>query len=488
MRAHALALVVLTTACTEEQKPAPVSSASVASSASAAPIAPQSSVTSSSKEAILAFMKGRDLADNAHEAEALVWLQKAVALDAKFALAHAYLGYYAAGADGEKSLATARSLAPTVPEVERLIIEELSAVSAGDSEKALKLARRVAEIAPFDWHAQLDLGRRLLTMRSYDEATEALKRAAAFGPASYAVYNTLGYLYLEQRKVESAIATFKRYAELKPDEPNALDSLGEALLAAGKLDDAEKTFTKAAEMKFSFAWVGVAQARFFRGDTKGAREAFGKARDLGPRPVDKLEVDDLILWASLGEKDIGKRIDAFEREAAESKVDEPHAFAPIYRAVVQLEAGKPDAALKDLDEAKKRSEKKELQGRQANRVRRAALMWRALAEARIGKGDAVQKTAALLADEASRAPNEPDVASKAAFAKGLAAFASGDKKTAAAELARCLSDDVVCQLELITVLDKLGDTNGRDAARDKLMKANLRDALYLYVRRKLAQE
>jgi Flp pilus assembly protein TadD len=479
-------------ACTEDPPPPPpappASSAAhaPATTASAAPAMSEGSVTSTSPQAIEAFKKGRDLVDNLREAEALEQFKKAVELDPKFALAHAYLGYYTPGAEGKTDLDAALALSDKLPAAERLQIEELRALHAGDNDKALALAERVVALTPFDWHAQLDYGRQLDAARRLDDAAEALKRAAAFGPASYSVYNTLGYVQLDQHKYEAAAATFKRYTELKPDEPNPFDSLGEALMSAGHLDDAEKSFMKAASMKFSFAWGGVAQTRFLRGDTAGGMEALAKSRDAATRWTDKLDVDVIAVWATMTSGDaVQKRIDALEKDAQAQKVDEPYAMAPVLRAIALADQGKADA-LRDIGQALQRGQHASLPGNAMNRIRRASLVWSAVVQAKQGKAADAEKTAAALEEEAKKAPSEPNVASMATLGRGASAFAKGDAAAAARELSACLEDDFVCRYVLVLALEKKPDAAEAAAARDKLLKAYLRDPAYLYVRAKLA--
>jgi Flp pilus assembly protein TadD len=496
--ARTLILVVGLTACRDEPLPVmdnppsrPPTAGPVPLGASAAALVKESSevhVTSSSREAIELFRKGRDDADNTREAEALEHLHKAIALDPKFALALAYAGYYEPGVEGEKSLKQALALSKDLPEPERLTIEELSALRSGDNEKARELARRITVISPFDWHAQLDLGNRFVTERKFAEAEQAFGKAAAFGPPASVTYNALGYLYLVQRKFELAITEFKKYASLRPDEPNTLDSLGEALMAVGKLDEAEQSFKKAAEMKFSFAWGGVAQTRFLRGDWGGGMEALGRSRESAVLPSDQLDVDGLAIWAVLAQgraDDALKRADALEKEAKDRKVDEQVALAAVYRAVALADTGKQKDALAELGKAAQWTDKAVLSGLARVRVRRMTLTWRALVEATLGKGPDAEKTAALMDEEAKKTPGQADYQSMATFGKGAVALAKGDVKGAAAKFAECPPDDVLCRWQLSLAQDKLGAKKEAEATRGELLKANLRDPMYVYVRSKL---
>ena len=489
MRRIALTLALLAAACDEPRAAAPAASASAATATSAAAAQGAGTISTSSKVpvAVAAFDRGIELAFNAHEAEAIEQFKKAVAADPKFALAYAYLGYYTQDAEGTKALETALALSPPLPESEWLLVQELQAARNGDITNARVLAERRIRVVPFDWHAHFDLAGRLYGENRYDEAAESLKKAAAFGPASYPVYNMLGYVQLKQRKFDSAVATFKRYTELKPDEPNAYDSLGEALLNAGKLEDAERAFTKAAEMKFSYAWSGVGQTRFLRGNRAGGLEALAKSRDAALNPADKLEVDALAIWATLDEPaDAKKRIDELEKAAQAEKLQEPAALASLYRAVALIEAGKTEDSLRELDEADHRIEAAALPGGALTRARQSVLVWRAIAQARLGKGGDAAKTADELQGLARKSPTDPDAQSLASLGRGLAALAKGDAELAVKELSACLEDDFLCRWQLVVAQDKQGDKEGAAATRAKLTGANLRDPAYLYVHAKIA--
>jgi len=472
-------------ACRGEPPPAPSPPPATALPTEAAPPAgAQVPVTTSSKEALAAFMKGRDDADNTREADAIARFQEATRLDPKLAVGWAYLGYYEQGPEGEKSMQQALSLEKGLPEAEQLLIDELAALRAGDNEKARVLAERVAQLSPFDWHAQLDLGTRLLTEHKWTDAEQAFGKAAAFGPAAAVVYNQLGYLYLEQRRFEPAVTEFKKYVELRPNEPNTYDSIGEGLMATGKLDEAEKSFLKAAGMKFSYAWNGVAETRFLRGDWDGGMDALAKSRELATLPADKLDVDESAVWALLAQNkadDALARVDTLEKDAKDQKLDDHYAAAPAYRAAVLLDQGKAKDALDELGKASQRLDKASGAARTMVPVHRFTLLLRAVAEARLGKAPEAEKTVAELLALAKGAPAQTDYESLVAFGRGAAALAKGDRKEAIARFKECSVEDLVCRRELVLVQQLAGDKAVGETTAE-ILKINLRDPMYVYVR------
>ncbi|HEY4121319.1 MAG TPA: hypothetical protein VGM56_25815 [Byssovorax sp.] len=444
-------------------------------------------VTSSNAGARAAFDKARDLQLNTREAEAIVELKKAVEAEPGFAFAHAWLGYLVPGPEGDIELAKAMAARAPLPEPERLTIEELAALRGGDRGKARDLARKVVDLAPFDWRAQLDLANRLYDERKFDDAALHYGKAAAFGPNTAPVYNALGYGYLAQHKVDAAVAAFRKYAELKPDEPNALDSLGEALMNGGKLPEAEKAFTDAASRGFTFAWDGVAQTRFLRGDYAGGFEANARSHDEAPRPNDKIDVDIIGAWAALAKGDVddaNKRADAIEKAAQAAKYDEAYAVSSTLRGVALAEAGKEGEAQRELAKAIERGEKAKLPGIAMNRVRRTALTLAAIFGSRAGATADVEKAAAGLAADAKASPTDLDLASLAALGRGATTLSKGDAKAAMVELAACVDQDYFCRWELLLAEQKAGDETSASVSRDKLVAMDVRDAPYLYARAK----
>ena len=64
-------------------------------------------------------------------------------------------------------------------------------------------------------------------------------------------------------------------------------------------------------------------------------------------------------------------------------------------------------------------------------------------------------------------------------------MARGDAKGAVGHYSKCNDQDSYCRRELVMAQEKAGDRTGAEASRQKLLSANLREPLYLYVRAKL---
>jgi Flp pilus assembly protein TadD len=482
-----VAASALTLACAEsEHPPAPSTATAPAETPARAAPAADVTVTTTSNEARAAFEKGRDLQLNTREPEAIAEFKKALALDPNFVFAKAWLGYLTLGDEGTQLLDKAMAARDKLPEPERLSIEQLAALRAGDRKKASEIAQKIVALLPFDWRAQLDLGNRLYDERKYEESVAHFSKAAAFGPKTPAVYNALGYGLLMQRRVDAAVYAFRKYAELKPDEPNALDSLGEALMSAGKLDEAEQSFQKAADAGFSFAWDGVAETRFLRGNWAGGFEANARAKQDALRAIDKLDADANACWALLAKGDraeADKRIDALDKDAQGAKYDEMAAMSSVLRAVSLADSGKDGDANGELQKAIDRGKTAKLPGIAQNRVNRLALSLRAIVATRIGAADA-DKVAAEIGALGHQGEADLDQKSLEALGKGAALLAKGDAKAAVGELSHCVDQDSFCRYALLLAEDKAGDATTAGLTRDRLVSMNLREYPYLWVRAK----
>ena len=448
-------------------------------------------ITSKSPAAVATFKEARDLLDNVRIAEGQAGMKKAVALDAGFALAHAYLGSVTPGAEGLKELEKASELGAKLPEAERIEIMALHSGAKGEELKSRSAWERVATLAPDDWHVHFTLGGVYTGERKWDLAAAALERATKLNPKAGAAYNSLGYVYLTQEKNEEAIAAFKKYSELESTEPNPYDSLAEAYMAAGRLGEAEASFQKAFDVshEFYFALQGVAQTRFLRNDWKGGKEALDKAQAAATRPVDRLGLEFNRAWSLFASgqlDDALKTFDALDVAAKEANEEATYVFVPIARSKMLVDAGRFEAAMTSAEQGLERGKKQGLPGGTVNAARRAALTNRMLAEARSGKADAAAKTLALLEADAKATPTNAGLRSNVELGRGELALARGDAKAAATSLANCIVQDSYARSRLAAAREKAGDRAGADQVRKRLVSTNRRDGEYLLIRAQVA--
>jgi tetratricopeptide (TPR) repeat protein len=439
-------------------------------------------LTTKSADAKAAYEKGHELALNARGAEAIEHMKKAVELDPEFAVATADLGMLTPGAEGTDLIAKAGPLAAKVTDAEKAWVEAAQAQRAGDPQKAVAALDKVAKAAPGQWEAHLGMGQTLLGRQDEAGAIKHLEQALAVNPNAAQVHNLLAYSYANKKEWDKAVASAKKQVELLPKEANPADTLAEIELWSGKFEDSEKNFLKATELnpKFFLAWQGVAIARAYRGDYKGAYEAYDKLAT-SDEPGQKYEANLERAWLQLTENklpDALKSLDAIDKDP-EAKKFPLYAFSAIERAQINGQSGKLADAKKALADALKRSESLAgdakynfMTGYRITALRIAML-----------EGKAAPDADKILADaetDGKRLGEDKLESSVQAYMRGLAAWAKGGAKegpkAAIAELEKCKPEVLICRFDLAAAKRATGDTAGADAITAELKATPRRDA------------
>ena len=446
-------------------------------------------ITSKSPEAIDHFKKGRTLLENVRNSEAADEFKQALALDPDFVSARAYLGVATPGAEGLKELEQANSSASALPETERLFVEGSLASRRGELDKSTSLYTELTQKASGDWRAFATLGQQLAVQQKHAEAIQALRKATTLNPKAGTAINSLGYESLRQGDVNGAIEAFQQYVALEPNEPNPEDSYGEALLGAGRFDEAAAAFEKAATLspKFWNGWEGKAYTKYFAGDWAGGDEALGKARASASRPSDRNAIDEVAGFAALARGSAADALKRFDAAAQESGVT-PSEVARMHldRAFVYTETARYPDALSQLSAALTLADSGKLPPSAATNIRHLALAGRTTVEAKTGQVAAAQKSVEALQKEAASRSDNPLVQSSLHMAMGMLSVAQKDLAGAAAHFKQCTAQDSYCHWQHVLVADKGTDKAAAQAVRDELLRVNLRDPIFLYVRSKAA--
>ncbi|MBP1656652.1 MAG: hypothetical protein H6Q31_1253 [Bacteroidetes bacterium] len=214
-------------------------------------------VTTSSMEAYNYFLRGRDDYEKLYYKQSREFLEKAIALDTMFAMAHLYLAK-ATGAMFDfkarrKADEKAKELSFRAPEKERLYIEaRYAGTIEANPGKRLAILQELALKYPKEKRFHYDLGEvyriRKMFKESQGEFEVALQLDPSFGPA----INTLAYVFSDQEQYEKAIEAFRQYATVSPGDANPFDSMGEVYLRMGKLDQSIALYQEALRVKPDF--------------------------------------------------------------------------------------------------------------------------------------------------------------------------------------------------------------------------------------------
>ncbi|HVF48210.1 MAG TPA: tetratricopeptide repeat protein [Pyrinomonadaceae bacterium] len=192
-----------------------------------------------------------------HNEEAIELLEKAVALDPEFAMAHGRIGYaYAVtGPYAEKAkpyLEKAFQLSDRLTEKDRLYIMAWYSIAHQDYPSAIVPLRRIITQYPLEAEPYFRLAYLLRGENQHEEAIKVLKQGLAVDAEAKDIYNALGLIYLDLHRHDDAIEAHRRYVQLAPAEANAHDSLGMSYQCAGRYDEAIATYKHALDLNPRF--------------------------------------------------------------------------------------------------------------------------------------------------------------------------------------------------------------------------------------------
>ncbi len=233
-------------------------------------------------------------AQGLHNKEALELLEKAIALDPQFAMAHARIGYIYAVTWGfsdkaKPYLEKAFSLSDRLTEKDRLSIAAWYSIANLDYPNAIEFYRQIISKYPAETESYLRLGNLLSGEEQNEEAANVLKQGLAIDGDAPLLYNALGTLYSTSGRHEDAIEMHRRYVALAPTEANAHDSLGMSYQWAGYYTEAIYEYRRAIELKPSFevAAIHLANAHFQTGRYREAIELYKKYISISPSELER---------------------------------------------------------------------------------------------------------------------------------------------------------------------------------------------------------
>ena len=285
------------------------------SAAAASPGGGKLPVTTSSEEAKKEFLQGRDLAERLLIQDSVQHFDKAIALDPTFAAAE--LGRATSSPTAKEffdHLKKAVGLADKASEGEKLLILATEAGANGDLVKQKAYLDKLVAAFPNEERAHFNLGGYYFGQQDYGKAIEEYKKAIELNPNYSTAYNILGYAYRQNEDYPNAEQAFKKYIELIPNDPNPYDSYGELLLKMGKYEDSIAQYRKALSIdpKFINSHFAIAAALMYLGKPDEATAELQKILE-------------------------SARSDGERRTAL------------FGQAVVDVDSGKMDKALEDMD-------------------------------------------------------------------------------------------------------------------------------------------
>jgi len=495
-----VALVTLfTVGCASEPPPAPpvmppppVPTAQPVVTAPEPPKPPEKrlvSITTTSPDARAALLTSWSLSENGRNEEALDLCKKAIAADPGFALGHTCVGALTSGVAGQAEMDMGVKLSAPLPEAEHLYIEAMAAFRRQETGKYYADLKRVAEVAPDDFHAHEWLGWSLVDRRDFAGSEAAFRKILELNPGASFAHGWLTWVYTQMRRYDDALASARKYAEGAPGEAGAHQALGGALLNLNQLKEADVELTKAvaAGPKARAAYYDLATVKAIAGDFAGARDVLERSKITEVQPTDALERANMVAWVLFAE---GKASEAFALlDTTEKDADEHRLPWPSFQAGVRAWAlwamGRPVDAMKAADAGLARcdirAESSELYKGDCHRT---LLTTKAFAQVRAGRVLDAQKTVAQLREEAKKWPDNSWLQTDVEMLSDqVAALTNKDAKAAAAVLAKCPPDNFFWKLSVLKQAERDGDKADAEQVRKDLLGRPVKDIAYPFLAR-----
>ncbi len=203
------------------------------------------------------FLRGREDFDRYYMNDARVFLEKAVAQDPGFALAHFYLfrihSYQGEVKKAREALAEFNKFGKRLAGREGEYIEAVQALAVEqDAEKYVELMNRLIAEFPKEKRFPLELGNFFFARERRDEAASWLSKTLELDPNFGPALNLMAYLRSYEGDYEGARTFLERYAAVQPGEANPHDSLGDLHFKFGKLEQAAAKYQEALAIKPDF--------------------------------------------------------------------------------------------------------------------------------------------------------------------------------------------------------------------------------------------
>lgn len=234
-------------------------------------------ITTSSKEARDFFLKGREKAELLEFVAGAELLDKAIALDPNFAMAHLLRSQSGGGfALTRQHREKAVSLVDKVSPGERHWILAAQAVVDGNQVAWKQHLDELLKMHPRDKRVHFSLATYYGGDLDYTNAIAHYKKAMDLDKNYAPVLNQLGYTYMALENWPEAEKLFKQQIQVLPNSANPFDSYAEMLLRNGRYDEAITQYQKAYEKSplFVNAFTGIGVTYAHKGDYTKARESF----------------------------------------------------------------------------------------------------------------------------------------------------------------------------------------------------------------------
>lgn len=450
-------------------------------------------VTTTSEDARKEFLQGRDLQEKLLIQDSIAHYDKAISLDANFAMAEMNRAQVSpTGKEFFDHLKKAVALADKASNGEKLMILSNEAGANGNVPKQKEYLDQLVAAFPNDERAQFNLGGYYFGQQDFPQAIEHYKKATELNPNYSTAFNILGYAYRQNVDYANAETAFKKYIELIPNDPNPYDSLAELYLKMGRFDESIAQYNKALAIDANFinSHQGIAAALLYQGKPDAASTELQKITDKARSDAERRTA---LFGLTVVDVDSGKLDQALQ------EVDKQYALGEKTNDVagmtgdlqlkgnILLEMGKPDEAKAAFESLLKMTEGSSLS--QEIKDNTALFQHYNLARVALAKKDVgVAKTEAETFRKGTETKKNPFQTKQAHELLGMIALESRDFDTAIAELQQANQQNPYDLYRLCQAYQGKGDMG---KAKDFCTKAAAFNSLpqlnYAFIRTKAAK-
>jgi tetratricopeptide (TPR) repeat protein len=213
------------------------------------------------------YLQGMDEMRRFQHELAAQTLEKAVAEDPEFALAHLELStaleMTGHEEEAKRSLQRAYELRENGTERERLQIEHTHARRLGKLEESIARYEELLAAYPDDPYTLEIRAGRAYRSGQHEVAADLYGRILQLDPSRVDMHNMLGYVALSTGDYEEAIGHFRRYVYYAQGQANPHDSLAEAYFYLAQYDDSIREYEAALEIDPTFLHPAAMLARVY---------------------------------------------------------------------------------------------------------------------------------------------------------------------------------------------------------------------------------
>ena len=240
-------------------------------------------VSTSSEEAMTAFVSGLEAADLGQARMARDLFDKALELDPNFVSAQMYRTFNSTswkefGDNRQKLLA----MKDKANEAEKMQIDQLEANINRNTSEVLEIDKKLTEKFPNSARALANMAATYQGMDQTEKARELLSKALELNPDFIPAINGLGtsYLFVAPKDFAKAEKYMAKVVDMYPDNSKTHINLGDCYRAQKDLEKALASYLKAAELdpKDEVAFSKAGHANTFLGNFDEARKNYQDAR------------------------------------------------------------------------------------------------------------------------------------------------------------------------------------------------------------------